>query len=207
MINWNLIRLRQKIFYSIPFQQKLFNFNQSELQMIRLFWLEYDILKQWNRIYKGNTNQHIFPKYGREHERNKKVRKVRWESLFALRVGKLSSSCSFFSIFFWKYSSWQNLVYNKMNYNIIASLDKLTCNDYVDFGKNEDRFGRLSWAQTEKKRHQIYRNSTEKTSTVNFANINKSNWENQISNNFCCSEIKLLLLLRILRRMRNCNPL
>ena len=33
---------------------------------------------------------------------------------------------------------------------MIASLDKLTCTDYVDFGKNEDRFGRLSWSQTEK---------------------------------------------------------
>ena len=33
---------------------------------------------------------------------------------------------------------------------MIASLDKLSCIDYVDFGKNGDRFGRLSWSQTEK---------------------------------------------------------
>ena len=32
-----------------------------------------------------------------------------------------------------------------MAYNITASLDKLTCTDYVDFGKSLDRFGRFSW--------------------------------------------------------------
>ena len=32
-----------------------------------------------------------------------------------------------------------------MAYNTSASLDKLTCIDYVDFGKSLDRFGRFSW--------------------------------------------------------------
>ena len=31
-----------------------------------------------------------------------------------------------------------------MPYNTTASLDKLTCTDYVDFGKSSDRFGRFS---------------------------------------------------------------
>ena len=31
-----------------------------------------------------------------------------------------------------------------MAYNTTASLDKLTCTDYVDFGKYQDRFGRFS---------------------------------------------------------------
>ena len=31
-----------------------------------------------------------------------------------------------------------------MAYNTTASLDKLTCTDYVDFGKSSDRFGRFS---------------------------------------------------------------
>ena len=31
-----------------------------------------------------------------------------------------------------------------MAYNTTASLDKLTCTDYVDFGKCQDRFGRFS---------------------------------------------------------------
>ena len=32
-----------------------------------------------------------------------------------------------------------------MAYNTTASLDKLTCTDYVDFGKCQDRFGQFSW--------------------------------------------------------------
>ena len=31
-----------------------------------------------------------------------------------------------------------------MTYNLTVSLDKLTCTDYVDFGKSVDRFGRFS---------------------------------------------------------------
>ena len=36
-----------------------------------------------------------------------------------------------------------------MTYNTIASLDKLTCTDYVDFGKCQDRFGRFSWSKND----------------------------------------------------------
>ena len=36
-----------------------------------------------------------------------------------------------------------------MAYNTTASLDKLTCTDYMDFGKFQDRFGRLSWSKND----------------------------------------------------------
>ena len=36
-----------------------------------------------------------------------------------------------------------------MAYNTTASLDKLTCTDYVDFGKRKDRFGRFSWSKND----------------------------------------------------------
>ena len=36
-----------------------------------------------------------------------------------------------------------------MAYNTTASLDKLTCTDYVDFGKCQDRFGRYSWSKND----------------------------------------------------------
>ena len=36
-----------------------------------------------------------------------------------------------------------------MAYNTTASLDKLTCTDYVDFGKSSDRFGRFSWSKND----------------------------------------------------------
>ena len=34
-----------------------------------------------------------------------------------------------------------------MAYNTTATLDKLACPDYVDFGKCQDRFGRISWSK------------------------------------------------------------
>ena len=34
-----------------------------------------------------------------------------------------------------------------MAYNTTATLDKLTFTDYVDFGKCQDRFGRISWSK------------------------------------------------------------
>ena len=35
-----------------------------------------------------------------------------------------------------------------MAYNTTVSLDKLTCTDYVDFGKCQDRFGHFSWSKS-----------------------------------------------------------
>ena len=34
-------------------------------------------------------------------------------------------------------------------YNTTASLDKLACTDYVDFGKSQDKFGRFSWSKND----------------------------------------------------------
>ena len=34
-------------------------------------------------------------------------------------------------------------------HNTTASLDKLTCTNYVDFGKCQDRFGRFSWSKND----------------------------------------------------------
>ena len=34
-----------------------------------------------------------------------------------------------------------------MAYNTTETLDKLTCTDYVDLGKCQDRFGRFSWSK------------------------------------------------------------
>ena len=36
-----------------------------------------------------------------------------------------------------------------MAYNTTGTLDKLTCIDYVDFGKCQDRFGRFSWSKND----------------------------------------------------------
>ena len=36
-----------------------------------------------------------------------------------------------------------------MAYNTTATLDKLACNDYVDFGKCQEGFGRFSLTKTD----------------------------------------------------------
>ena len=36
-----------------------------------------------------------------------------------------------------------------MAYNTTETLDKLTCTDYVDFGKSQDRFGRFCWSKND----------------------------------------------------------
>ena len=36
-----------------------------------------------------------------------------------------------------------------MAYNTMETLDKLACTDYVDFGKSQDRFGRLFWSKND----------------------------------------------------------
>ena len=36
-----------------------------------------------------------------------------------------------------------------MAFNTTASLDKLTCTDYVDIGKCQDRFGQFSWSEND----------------------------------------------------------
>ena len=38
-----------------------------------------------------------------------------------------------------------------MAYKTSASLDKLICTDYVDFGKSQDRFGQFCWAKNDSK--------------------------------------------------------
>ena len=47
------------------------------------------------------------------------------------------------------FSATSILSLSPMAYNTTASLDKLTCNDYVDFGKYRDRFGRFTWSNKE----------------------------------------------------------
>ena len=53
-----------------------------------------------------------------------------------------------------------------MAYNTTASLDKLTCTDYVDFGKCQDRFGRFSWSKNDSNyldlKHKVFRKDDKK---------------------------------------------
>ena len=67
--------------------------------------------------------------------------------VFKLRKAALKSFFSFHSLKY--FSATSILPRSSMAYNITASLDKLTCTDYVDFGKSLDRFGRFSWSKND----------------------------------------------------------
>ena len=41
-------------------------------------------------------------------------------------------------------------ILKQMIFNITSALDRTSCSDYVEFGKNADRFRRISWSQIEK---------------------------------------------------------
>ena len=47
------------------------------------------------------------------------------------------------------FSATSILSRSPMAYNTTASLDKLTCTDYVEFGKSSERFGRFSWSKND----------------------------------------------------------
>ena len=53
-----------------------------------------------------------------------------------------------------------------MPYNTTASLDKLTCTDYVDFDKCQDRFGHFFWSRSDSNyldvEHKVFRKDDKK---------------------------------------------
>ena len=65
------------------------------------------------------------------------------------KLRNAAKNCSL--IFFHKNKSLLSatsiLSHSPMAYNTTASLDKLTCTDYVDFGKCQDRFGQFFWSK------------------------------------------------------------
>ena len=121
-----------------------------------------------------------------------------------LHFCKFPSRCT--SFLFLSESSRFDKTYpeRKINYYLTDSLVKITCTNLADFGKSEHLFGRLFYAENEKndtKYLKVQQKVLQKTIRWSFANTNKT-WENHISNNFYSTDIKLLLLLRISRRMR-----
>ena len=72
-----------------------------------------------------------------------------------------------------------------MAYNTTLSLDKLTCTDYVDFGKCQDRFGHISWSKNDSNyldvKLKFSRKMTRKSS--DWSTILQ--WERQISTSSC----------------------
>ena len=54
-----------------------------------------------------------------------------------------------FSKINWLLSATSILSRSPIAYNTTENLDKLTCTDYVDFGKCQDRFGQFFWSKND----------------------------------------------------------
>ena len=66
-----------------------------------------------------------------------------------------------------------------MVYNTTASLEKLTCSDYMDFGKCQDRFGQFSWSKNDSKYLDVKFKVFKKDAKREFRLIHL-HWERQI---------------------------
>ena len=71
-----------------------------------------------------------------------------------------------------------------MVYSTTASLDKLTCTDYVDFGKCQDRFGQFSWSKNDSKYLDVKLKIFKKVDNKEFRLI-YIQWERQILTSLC----------------------
>ena len=47
-------------------------------------------------------------------------------------------------------SNFNNFETTETNYDMTAALDNSTCTNFIEFGKDEDRVGRISWSQIER---------------------------------------------------------
>ena len=60
-----------------------------------------------------------------------------------------------------------------MAYNFTAFLDKLTCTDYVDFGKCQYRFGQISWSKNDSNYLDVKLNIFKKVDNKEFRLVQK----------------------------------
>ena len=70
-----------------------------------------------------------------------------------------------------------------MAYNTTASLDKLTCTDYVDFGNCQDRLGRFVWSKNNSNNLDVKLEVFKKDDNEDFrqGEADFSQWERQTS--------------------------
>ena len=61
-----------------------------------------------------------------------------------------------------------------MAYNTTASLDKLTCTNYVDFGKRQYIFGQFSWSKNDSNYLDVKRNVFKKDDNKELRLVQKS---------------------------------
>ena len=76
-----------------------------------------------------------------------------------------------------------------MAYNTTASLEKLTCTNYLDFGKFQDRFERFSWSKTDSNyldvKLKVFKDDNSKMTTKSSDWSKILQWEKRILTSFC----------------------
>ena len=80
-----------------------------------------------------------------------------------------------------------------MAYNTTASLDKLTCTNYVDFGKCQDRFGRFSWSKKDSNRLDVKLKIFKKDDNKEF----------RLARNLTMGEADFILFMRLRNQLVN----
>ena len=69
-----------------------------------------------------------------------------------------------------------------MAHNIFASLDELACNDYLDFVKNQEIFGRVFCSRNESRLRHAKLETFKKGDNGQFGLLQSFPWERQLWN-------------------------
>ena len=98
-----------------------------------------------------------------------------------------------------------------MSFNTTSADDKLTCTDFVDFGDNSERFGRISWTKIEKnganmKFLDIQAKLFKKDSQGEFRMCQKIGMGERHFNDFMRMKNELVIAVAEFRKLQNLQP-
>ena len=94
-----------------------------------------------------------------------------------------------------------------MTYNTTASLDKLTCAEYVDFGKCQDRFGQFFWSKNDSDYLDIKLKVFRKDDIKEFRLVQNLTMREADFNQFMQLRNKLVIAAENFAREENLSPL
>ena len=91
-----------------------------------------------------------------------------------------------------------------MAYNTTASLDKLTCTDYVDFGKCQDKFGHSFLVQKQFVYLDVKLKVFKKVTTMSSDWFKITQWQKRISTSLCDERISWSLKQKTSLERKTC---
>ena len=93
-----------------------------------------------------------------------------------------------------------------MAYNTTATFDKVACNDYVDFGKCQDRFGQTSWSQNSFDYSEVKLKVFKKSENKEFRSSQNLTMEETDFNQFIRLRNQLVAAVRDFTKEENRRP-